>query len=138
MDHAARAVNVKGKRFSHQYRIHGVALAEAKSRLMAELASVISCSCFESLHSLLSILFKPVSGLGPLYIYDTTLRLSAFFNLEPTAVYLHAGTRIGARALGLDVSPDIVPVTDFPKPIQILAPHEIEDFLCIYKKHLSK
>lgn len=136
IDRAARAVNAQGKRFPHQYRIQGTALAKAKSRLVAGVASITPCRSFDNLHSLLSGLFTPVSGLGPLYLYDTTLRIGAFLNLAPTAVYIHAGTRTGALALGLDVSSGIIPVAAFPKPIQVLAPCEIEDFLCIFDKHL--
>lgn len=136
IDRAARAVNAQGKRFPHQYRIQGTALAKAKSRLVAGVGSITSCGSFDALHSLLSGLFTPVSGLGQLYLYDTTLRLGAYLKLAPTAVYIHAGTRAGALALGLDVSSGIIPAAAFPKPIQVLAPYEIEDFLCIFKKYL--
>jgi hypothetical protein len=37
-------------------------------------------------------------------MYDTALRIGAKLKLFPTKVYLHAGTRLGARALGLDDS----------------------------------
>jgi hypothetical protein len=138
IDCAARAVNSQGKRFSHQYRIPSVALSEAKSRLTAGTDSIASCSNFDVLHSLLSGYFTTVSGLGPLYLYDTTLRLGAYLNLAPTAVYLHAGTRTGVLALGLDASSEIIPVGAFRKPIQMLPACEIEDFLCIFAKHLDE
>jgi hypothetical protein len=52
-------------------------------------------------------------------------------------VYLHAGARQGARALGLDVRRGFLPVTAFPKPLRSLSADDIEDFLRIYKKKLA-
>jgi len=83
-------------------------------------------------------MLSSVRGLGDLYIYDTALRLGSFLKLSPKHVYLHAGTRAGARALGLKLSEDFLRVTALPKTIQVLEPHEIEDFLCIYKAHFAK
>lgn len=137
INRAARAVDDQNKRYSHQRRLNSASLIEAERRMIIKLDSIESCLSFDSLYSLLSGLFTPVHGLGPLYIYDTALRLGAKRRLYPTVVYLHAGTRKGARALGLDVSSSFIEVADFPKPIQILAPQEIEDFLCIFKEHLA-
>jgi hypothetical protein len=53
-------------------------------------------------------------------------------------VHLHRGTRTGARALGLDTSRSFLKPTDLPKEIRSLRPHEIEDFLCIYKHHFAR
>jgi hypothetical protein len=48
--------------------------------------------------------------------------------------YLHAGVRVGARALG--IGGDSFEPKILPKPFARLAPSEIEDCLCIYKKQL--
>ncbi|MEK7411500.1 MAG: hypothetical protein AAB327_09000, partial [Actinomycetota bacterium] len=37
--------------------------------------------------------------LGPLYVYDTALRIGAKKGQMPKVVYLHAGTREGAKKL---------------------------------------
>ena len=137
INRAARAVDDQNKRYSHQRRLYSASLIEAERRMIFKLDSIESCLSFDALYSLLSDLFTPVYGLGPLYIYDTALRLGAKRHLHPTVVYLHAGTRTGARALGLDVSSSFIKVANFPQPIQILAPQEIEDFLCIFKEHLA-
>ena len=39
--------------------------------------------------------------LGELTVYDVAHRIGAYLQLEPDVVYLHRGTRIGARYLGL-------------------------------------
>jgi hypothetical protein len=59
---------------------------------------------------------------------------SGFF---PTKVYLHAGTRRGVRALGLDYSADVLKVSALPKELRSLEPHELEDILCIFKYELK-
>jgi len=73
-----------------------------------------------------------VPGTGPLYRYDTAFRIGAHLNLFPTLVYLHAGTRNGARALGLP-GKDALELSDIPIEIRHREPHEIEDILCIYE-----
>lgn len=50
---------------------------------------------------LIDTALETIPGLGELYVYDTTLRIGAKLNLFPDKVYLHAGTRLGATALGL-------------------------------------
>jgi hypothetical protein len=52
-------------------------------------------------------------------------------------IYLHAGTREGARRLGLDTSGPTLGVDEIPKGLCALTPREIEDVLCIYKDALS-
>jgi hypothetical protein len=76
--------------------------------------------------------------VGELMVYDTALRIGAFLKLEPVSVYLHAGTKTGAKALGLTVSgKKNINVTDLPKEFRKLKPHEIEDCLCIYKDNID-
>jgi hypothetical protein len=79
-----------------------------------------------------------ITGIGELYICDTSLRIGAKLNLFPTAVYLHPGTRAGARALGLDDRAKMLKVSALPKPFRTLAPHELEDILCIFKDDLAQ
>jgi hypothetical protein len=48
-------------------------------------------------------------------------------------VYLHAGTRTGARALGLAARAATLDVSELPAEFHSLEPHEVEDVLCIFK-----
>lgn len=74
--------------------------------------------------------------VGELYVYDAALRLGAHLGLAPTFVYLHAGTRLGARALGLGQGRAYLEMHELPLPLQALSPDEVESFLCIYKAFL--
>lgn len=89
------------------------------------------------LHSRIEeILSNPkIVGLGELYFYDTALRIGAYLNLHPEKVYLHRGTRIGAKKLGFDWKKESLDPAIFPEPLKPLKPLEIDYFLCIYKKY---
>jgi hypothetical protein len=63
--------------------------------------------------------------------------MGAKLNLFPTWVYLHKGTREGARALGLDAHADALYMADLPRKFHALKPHEIEDVLFIFKDELA-
>lgn len=56
--------------------------------------------------------------------------------MEPERVYIHAGTRAGARALGLYRRQEYLEPEELPEPFQRLRPAEVEDCLCIYKSDL--
>ncbi|MBI1997211.1 MAG: hypothetical protein HYW03_03845 [Deltaproteobacteria bacterium] len=66
-------------------------------------------------------------------VYDTALRIGARLGLEPERVYIHSGTRVGARRLGLDWRAKWIEPKDLPKPLRSLPPWQVEDILCIYK-----
>jgi hypothetical protein len=127
-----------GKKFSHQWRLPACALDTAASILMQAQEQIERCRGFEELIELVERKVKPVPYIGELYVYDTALRIGAKLRIEPALVYLHAGTREGARALGFDprrrtIHPDELP-SEFKEP----KPREIEDCLCIYKDHLYR
>lgn len=135
---AAQAINQRKGRFGHQCRLRSRSLQQGENVLLAEMECLRSCRTFHELHALLRKLLLPVRGLGDLYAYDTALRLGAFLGLMPNLVYLHAGTKSGARALGMDVSRGFIEVQELPKALQVLKPHEIEDILCIFKDRFVK
>lgn len=123
-----------GKRSPHQCRISRDALKHAERRLLR--ASLRTALTFEDLLQLVDATVRPVPGIGPLYVYDTALRLGAFLNLKPKVVHLHAGTRGGAAALFPSRRMDTVSPGEFPEEFETLEPHEIEDVLCIYRDFL--
>jgi hypothetical protein len=135
--YAGLATDQREKRFSHQCRIPLPALRKGRKLLLGRVPQLAACGSFHKLHTLLSELFASVRGLGHLYTYDTALRVGAYLGLEPEHVYLHAGTRAGARALGLKVVQGYIEVSALPRQIRVLAPHEAEDFLCIYKSQFA-
>jgi hypothetical protein len=135
---AALAVTPGRKRFSHQRRIPGEVLADAKRILLANLARLAAADSFECLHAEVEGLVGSVHGIGELYIYDTALRIGAHRGLSPKRVYVHAGVRAGAKNLGLDSSRSgSIGIDELPTPLRALEAYEIEDILCIYKDQLA-
>jgi len=129
---AAFAVNSQGRRYSHQRRLRQTSLIQARQALLANSKSIEQRKSFDDLFDLIDAILRPISGIGELYIYDTSLRIGAKLNLLPTKVYLHSGTRVGAKALGFESKAKTLEVSALPKDLQQLEPHEIEDVLCIF------
>lgn len=120
-----------GKRYPHQYHLKAKVLEEVRDRLLDELENIENCQDFETL---LEIVQKcRIKGYGEVTIYDTALRIGANLKICPTKVYLHAGTRKGAAALGLPYKQPYLIREFFPAEIQKLEPYDIENFVCIYK-----
>jgi hypothetical protein len=133
--HAAFALDEREKRYSHQRRIRMGPMTLAYRVLLRSRNRLVEAHSFDNLHGFLRAAFSRIHGIGSLYTYDTTLRLGFFLKLTPTKVYLHAGTRKGARALGFR-NGDFVKVSDLPNSLADLVPYEIEDFLCIFKPRI--
>jgi hypothetical protein len=70
-------------------------------------------------------------------VYDTAVRIGAYLGLEPDRVYLHAGTRRGARALGLGAGREWLEIRELPVQFRRLNGRRLEDILCIYKRELD-
>lgn len=134
---ATLAVSSKGKRYSHQRRLSKTTLEQAQDILLENEERIGQSQNFDDLFIFLEQLLSPVKGLGELYIYDTALRIGAKIGVSPERVYLHAGTRIGAKALGFDGRMKTLEVSQLPEWLQQLQPHEIEDVLCIFKDKLK-
>jgi hypothetical protein len=69
---------------------------------MERVADLQRCRDFDDLLILLEETVGEISDIGPLYEYDTALRIGSFLDRQPERVYLHAGTREGAKIFGLD------------------------------------
>jgi hypothetical protein len=134
---AALAEDTAGRRFSHQRRIKQAALEAARRRLAPATSDLAKQPTFGTVLRLIERLLEPVSGVGVLYKYDTALRIGARFGRLPQEVHLHAGTRVGAAALGLDADQRFLYLREFPAELQVVPPHEVEDILCIYKQVLA-
>jgi len=125
-------------RFSHQFRLTKAALNSATAALLASVPAIQQCGDFEELIALIDDVVGGIPGIGELYVYDTALRVGANVRIEPRRVYLHRGTRTGARALGLDGTRKSISPSHLPPALRELRPHEIEDLLCIYKGNLKR
>jgi hypothetical protein len=131
---ATGAKDAEGKHYSHQNKIRKDAYPKARRLLLERLNELQNCKSFHELWLLIKETFEPVFGLGPLYIYDISLRIGAFLNLLPDRVYLHSGTDKGAKAFGITSRHrEWIEAEELPRPLRELPPHEVEDILCIYK-----
>lgn len=86
-----------------------------------------------------SVILPKGARIGELARYDFSERIGAFLNLEPQDIYLHSGTRIGARRLGYKEKSQIsysVIVSDHSE-LKGLAARHIENLLCIFKNNLT-
>jgi hypothetical protein len=137
IERAGMAVSPAGKRLHHQRRIPNAVLRCWTEAILGKRRRIEKAQTFAALHDVLSELAADLHGIGELTVYDTATRLGAFLNLRPKFVYLHAGTREGARALGIDQRAHVKPA-NLPKAFRKLQPAEIEDVLCIYKAEIAR
>ncbi len=124
-----------GKRHPHQYRIPRESLEEARRRLLG--TDLAGCQSFDELHDRIEETIGDIHMVGPLVTYDIAHRIGAYIELEPTRVYLHSGTRDGARTLGLGRGRKTLEVSELPRAFHRLSAAENEDCLCIYKREIG-
>ena len=131
---AALCMLPSGKRHPHQRRIPRILLEGVEGRLQGIGRKLTNAADFAALHRLVEKEVGGIKGIGALTVYDIAHRIGAHFKKSPDRVYLHAGTRTGARVF--NISGDSFDPKILPKAFLRLAPSEIEDCLCIYKDEL--
>ncbi|HKH80480.1 MAG TPA: hypothetical protein VKA03_02515 [Methylovirgula sp.] len=124
------------KRHPHQRRIPGALLKPAERKLQGIRSKLTRAKTFDEVHALVDEAIGNIRGIGELTIYDIAHRIGAFLDKEPTRVYLHAGTRAGARLMGF-TGTSLDP-TQLPPAFSRLTAAEIEDCLCIYREDLRE
>jgi len=122
------------KRHPHQRRIPKTALEQAEACLQTIGRKLAKAGDFAALYGLVVGEVGNIKGIGALTSYDIAHRIGALFGKAPRLVYLHAGTRTGARVV--NISGDSFDPRILPKAFSCLSPYEIEDCLCIYKDEL--
>jgi len=134
----AAEATVDGKRHPHQRRIPGDMLKAFGLALSRKSKELRACKTFAELMEISGKVSKRFWEYSELTLYDTTLRIGAHLGVMPDRVYLHAGVKDGAKALGLRGSLGVLMRSQFPKEFKKLKPWEIEHCLCIYKKQLKR
>lgn len=135
---AASCKNYRAVISSHQCRI-GKKNLKATGKLLEKVIPTINrCRDFESLHENVENTISFRSGIGPLAVYDISVRLGKMKGLSPTLVYLHAGTREGASFILDTIKGNAYSKKAFPRELQVLTPDQIETFLCVYKNDLKR
>jgi hypothetical protein len=137
---AGLAQDISGKKLRHQYLIPPAVLREWSRILVGRVKEIGACRQFPDLHEILRETGRTIRGIGRLTAYDTALRIGAFrgLHLPPDAVYLHAGAKIGAKAMGFVGRERAIPGRWFPKEFRSLEPYEIEHCLCVYRRELRR
>jgi hypothetical protein len=135
IEKAALCLLPSGKRHPHQRRIPKKLLELAEGRLQAVRSKLAIAQNFDGLYRTVDQGIGAIKGIGKLTVYDIAHRIGAHFGKQPDFVYLHAGTRKGAKAL--HITGDSFDPHSLPKPFSRLQPYEIEDCLCLYKDELS-
>ena len=133
---AAMARLWNGKRHSHQRRIPGTVLERVKNNLLERQRELERAADFDGICRVVEEC--RVAGFGELAIYDTALRIGVRLGKLPDRVYLHAGTRKGLKALGLDGNRKYIELKALPWPLRQLSASAVEDFLCIHKDRLAR
>jgi hypothetical protein len=119
------------RRHPHQYRIPTSVLRTAERTLRRAQHLLSGATSFELLYGEIESKIGDLHGIGALTIYDIALRIGAYLRKKPNLVYLHRGTRVGARRLGF--AGKALDPRSLPSAFSRLTPDEIEDCLCIYK-----
>lgn len=131
----------KYKKGRHQWRLTNAQINGFKDGLEKITTETKDFHSFQELYSW--VLNHRTNGFGDLRCYDFSLCYGYNKGLRPSEfVYIHAGTKEGAKALkekGLLHSEmnDRIPVKSFPKILQDLGAIHIENLLCIYKDALK-
>jgi hypothetical protein len=134
---AGMAEKPSGKRFDHQRRIPRAVLERVTVRLLKAQAQLMRAVSFGELYETVDAALREIDGVGELMIYDTSLRLGAKLGLAPEVVYLHAGARRGARALGATPGQPVIVRAALPRGLRRVSAWELEDILCIYAAELE-
>lgn len=130
---AATAKNFAGKKHGHQNLIPTATLDKFAVELLNKVNDLQVASSFTDL---IAIIEKcKIKGIADLTIYDTANRIGSFLGLTPDKIYLHRGTKTGAKKILGKIKGKTIDKTDLPLPFQNnnLTNGEIEDILCIYK-----
>jgi hypothetical protein len=149
--HALAGVCVIG---GHQHRILSSSKTIAISVIETNLPTIFSTTFvdFEDLYKTVNSLIGSIPQIGPLTVYDVSLRIGHLFN-DPVYphkfLYLNNGAMEGARKLlkGRKLSPVEELATFFSYPeakavkgigsLQNLPNNLIEDFFCVMKDYLD-
>ena len=131
------------RRCRHQAHMNDIAIEEATKELKKIEGELKEIKDFEKLHERVNKV--NIKGFGPLAKYDFCVRFGYKYGVKPEKfVYLHAGTKEGAKSLKRlipELNPreyeEKMPIELLPKVLKELGSIDIENLLCIFKERLS-
>lgn len=136
---AARAIDDQNKIHSHQRRPGKIKLNIFAEQLKLKENEISKTKSFDELLS--TIEKVKCFGIAKLAKYDTATRIGAYLNIFPDKIYLHTGTKVGAKNLlgNIDEKKYLL-LKDLPKEFlkHDLTASEFEDILCIFKDNFKQ
>lgn len=135
IEKAAKSIDPtnENKMFSHQRRLGFKVTNNGFELLKQREVDLRKCKNFEEILAITDEVSKQIYRLGPLWSYDTALRIGFQKKVYPKNVYLQAGVKKGYKKIFNQNSKNrFVEKEIFPLELQILEPYEIENFLCIW------
>lgn len=133
---AVRSIRPNGKMHNHQSKV-SKSLPKFEYRLMRSVDALArECENFNQLYWAINSM--RTEGIGPMTVYDVSVRFGAKLGLIPEKIYIHAGTKAGLQALGIETKDDSVPMELLPYPLRHRVPDVVEDFLCTYRLAFEK
>lgn len=130
----AQAKNPDGKMNSHQRRNGAEKCNDGALELEKNEAEIDACSSFEEIFEIIDRISKMKKRLGPLWSYDTALRIGFNKKLYPNTVYIQSGVKKGLKKAGIKRKGRSMPTSSFPPILNQLKPYQIENFLCVWGK----
>jgi hypothetical protein len=127
------------KMFSHQRRVGYKVANFGYEKLKYREEDLRNANNFEGIMTITDEVMKQVPRLGPLWSYDTALRIGFHLRIYPENVYLQAGVIKGYKKIdNKNPKGRFIKKEDFPKELQNLEAYEIENFLCIWGSDKQK
>jgi hypothetical protein len=139
IDVAAKAINYDNKIHDHQHRIGRIKLNTFATKLKTKESEIKNSKTFDELLAIIEAV--KCEGIAELTYYDTATRIGAYLDIFPDKIYLHAGTKVGAKQLVGDLKKrKFIAVSELPDEFlkYDLTASEFEDILCIFKIDLGK
>lgn len=126
-----------GKKNSHQNRIPKETLENFKKEIKKQKEAISECRTFDELLGISEN--STIDGIGLLTEYDIAFRYGWQIGIYPDKVYLHAGTKIGAKNLGIvKRGAKYLTKEELPAYLKAIEPWMVEDFLCVEKDDPSE
>jgi len=129
---AVRSIRPNGKMHNHQSKVSR-SLPALEEKLINYINVLTKSETFGQLYASIDLL--KTAGIGPMTTYDVAVRFGAWLGLKPEAIFIHAGTKAGLRALGYSIAgwDRTFPMELLPRILRRKDPDEVEDFLCTYR-----
>jgi len=126
------------KMFGHQRRVGKDKAEEGYLKLKCKEAELANCKNFEDIIAITDEVMVQIKRLGPLWSYDTALRIGFHLKVYPTDVYIQAGVVKGLKKYYSHLKPQRKIAKSQFIGLESLEPYEIENFLCVFGGKRSK